>query len=277
MLPPVGAGLAPGAGPAHAGAVSRSREALPVLHLDDDLVAVDKPSGMLVHRTGLDAGETRFVVQTLRDQLGRRVYPVHRLDKGASGVLVLARHEEAAAALGASVRERRMRRTYVAVVRGRPPEEGRIDHPLRRIVDPAEDRPRGRDGRAAAKDTHLPAATAFRRLATVELPYRVDRYPTSRYSLLELTPENGRRHQVRRHLDHASHPVLGDSTYGKGRHNRLFAARFGVSRLLLACVEVRVPHPRDGSPLVVRAPLATDFARVVAALGWTGALPEAWR
>jgi tRNA pseudouridine65 synthase len=257
--------------------VSRSREALPILHLDDDLVAVDKPSGMLVHRTGLDAGETRFVVQTLRDQLGRRVHPVHRLDKGASGVLVLALHADAAAALAASVRERRMRRTYVAVVRGRMPEEGRIDHPLRRIVDPAEDRPGGRDGRGAAKDGVLAAVTGFRRLATVELPYRVDRYPTSRYSLVELAPETGRRHQVRRHLDHASHPIVGDSTYGKGRHNRLFAAQFGVSRLLLACVEVRVPHPRDGSTVVVTAALAPDLARVVAALGWTSALREGGR
>jgi tRNA pseudouridine65 synthase len=274
MLPPAGAALARGPGRAHAGAVTGSRETLPILHLDDDVVAVDKPSGMLVHRTALDARETRFVVQTLRSQLGRRVHPVHRLDKGASGVLVLALHQEAAAALAASVRERRMRRTYLAVVRGRPPEEGRIDHPLRRIVDPAEDRP---GVSAAAKEAVLDAATRFRRLATVELPYRVDRYPTSRYSLVLLRPETGRRHQIRRHLDHASHPIVGDSTYGKGRHNRLFAEKLGVSRLLLACVEVRVPHPRDGSPLVLRAPLATDFARVVAALGWTGALPETWR
>jgi len=250
---------------------------LPILHHDDDIVAVHKPSGMLVHRSGLDPAETRVLVQALRDQLGRRVYPVHRLDKGASGVLLLGLHSDAAAALAAGVRERRMKRTYVAVVRGRPPEEGVIDHPLQRIVDPAE-APRGaRGGGVAAADERQPALTRFRRLATVELPHRVDRYPTSRYSLLELAPETGRRHQVRRHLDHVSHPIVGDSTYGKGRHNRLFAGLFGVSRLLLACVEVRVPHPRDGATLVVSAPLAPDFARVVAALGWTDAVPERWR
>ena len=95
---------------------------------------------------------------------------------------------------------------------------------------------------------------------------------------LELAPETGRRHQIRRHLHHASHPIVGDSTYGKGRHNRLFAELFGVGRLLLACVEVRVPHPaRAGEPLVVTAPLAPDFARVVDALGWTEAVPLPWR
>jgi tRNA pseudouridine65 synthase len=257
--------------------VADASDRLPILHRDEDVVAVHKPSGMLVHRSGLDPGETRFVVQALRGQLGRRVHPVHRLDKGASGVLLLALHARAAAALGASVRERSLKRTYVAVVRGRPAESGVIDHPLKRIVDPAESRPGPRDGAAADRGRSLAALTRFRRLATVELPHRVDRYPTSRYSLLELAPETGRRHQVRRHLDHASHPIVGDSTYGKGRHNRLFAELFGVSRLLLACVEVRAPHPRDGAMLVVTAPLAPDFARVVAALGWAAALPERGR
>jgi tRNA pseudouridine65 synthase len=251
---------------------------LPVLYRDDHLVAVHKPSGMLVHRSGLDAGETRFVVQALRAQLRCRVHPVHRLDKGASGVLLLAFTADAAAALGECVRRRQLRRTYLAVVRGWPSEEGTIDHPLRRIVDPAERRRRARgEGRASGHEI-LSAVTHYRRLATVELPHRVDRYPTSRYGLVELTPQTGRRHQLRRHLHHASHPIVGDTTYGKGRHNRLFAERFGIARLLLACVEVSVPHPaRGGEALVVKAPLAPDFARVVGALGWTAAVPSAWR
>jgi tRNA pseudouridine65 synthase len=251
---------------------------LPVLYRDEHVVAVHKPAGMLVHRTGLDAPETRFVVQALRAQLRCRVHPVHRLDKGASGVLLLALDADAAAALGESVRQRRLRRTYLAVVRGWTGETGTIDHPLRRIVDPAERRPGARDDGDASGGVLLPAVTHYRRLATVELPHRVDRYPTSRYGLLELSPETGRRHQLRRHLHHASHPIVGDTTYGKGRHNRLFAERFGVARLLLACVEVSVPHPaRGGEPFVVTAPLAPDFARVVEALGWTVALPSAWR
>ena len=270
------------------------RETLPILYRDEHLVAVHKPAGLLVHRSALDAAETRFAVQLVRSQLGRHVHPVHRLDKGASGVLLLALTTEAAAALGEAVRQRLVERTYLAVVRGWPAESGTIDHPLKRLVDPAERRPAGRDpaGRPGGRESVSPGSspgdgataekqrtlTHFRRLATAELPYAVDRYPTSRYSLLALAPETGRRHQIRRHLDHVSHPIVGDSTYGKGRHNRLFAERFGVARLLLACVEVRLPHPaRDGEPLVVTAPLAPDFARVVSALGWTDALPPAWR
>jgi len=247
---------------------------LPILFRDDHLVAVDKPSGLLVHRTSLDAHETRFAVQLLRRQLGRRVYPAHRLDKGASGALLFALDPDAAAALGAMVRAYALRRTYLAVVRGRTAESGSIDHPLVRRLDPAEWQGRGRDGTGAAADGAVQeAVTHYRRLATVELPHHVDRYPTSRYSLLELRPQTGRRHQLRRHLAHASHHIVGDSTYGKGRHNRLFEQLFGSRRLLLACVELRLAHPATGEPLVITAPLAEDFALVVAALGWADALP----
>jgi tRNA pseudouridine65 synthase len=238
---------------------------LPVLFRDEHLVAIHKPSGLLVHRTSLDAHEHRFAVQLLRRQLHRRVYPVHRLDKGASGVLLFALAPQAASALGETVRRHALRRTYLAVVRGHTAERGEIDHPLVRHFDPAE---RGREG---LEGTAQEAVTAYRRLATVELEHRVDRYPTSRYSLLELEPRTGRRHQLRRHMSHASHHIVGDSTYGKGRHNRLFRELFGSERLLLACVGLRFDHPITGVSLTIRAPLADDFAAVVEALGWTAA------
>ena len=121
--------------------------------------------------------------------------------------------------------------------------------------------------------TRLPAATSGASISAVAgLPHAVDRYPTSRYALLELRPETGRRHQIRRHLKHVAHPVIGDATYGKGRHNRLFARLFGSDRLLLACVELQLTHPVTGAPLALRAPLAEDFARVATALGWATAL-----
>ncbi len=244
-------------------------QALPIAFRDEHLVVVHKPSGLLVHRTSLDAHETRFALQLLRRQLRQRVYPVHRLDKGASGALLFALHPQAAATLGESVRWGELQRSYLAIVRGLMPEEGAIARPLAQRRDPAE--PSGtRD--ATARD----ALTHYRRLATVELPHRVDRYPTSRYSLLELQPATGRRHQLRRHLSHVSHPILGDSTYGSGRHNRLFAELFGCRRLLLACVELRFEHPVSGQPLVVTTPLAADFASVVDRLGWTGDVPGRW-
>jgi tRNA pseudouridine65 synthase len=238
---------------------------LPVLYRDAHLVAVHKPSGLLVHRTDLDRHERFWALQLVRDQIGQRVFAVHRLDRGTSGVLLFALAPEVGAALGARFEQGAVGKTYLAVVRGHPPETGVIDHPLVR-------RPEDRDaGDPAGAGGWQPALTRYRRLAAFELPYRVDRYPTSRYALLAVEPTTGRRHQIRRHLKHAAHPVIGDATYGKGRHNRLFETLFGCRRLLLACVELRLAHPVTGAPLVISAPLAADFAVVLRACGCAGA------
>jgi tRNA pseudouridine65 synthase len=240
---------------------------LPIVHRDDWLCAIHKPSGLLVHRTTLDRGETRFAVQLLRDQIGCRVHPVHRLDRGTSGVLLFALDRDIASALGAQFEAALVGKRYLAVVRGHPPAGGTIDHPLQRPRDDYElELPDVAEGEPQRAVTH------YRRLAIAELPHAVDRYPSSRYALLELIPETGRRHQIRRHLKHASHPVIGDATYGKGHHNRLFARLFGSDRLLLACVELRLTHPATGEPLVLAAPPADDFVRVIDALGWDQAL-----
>lgn len=240
---------------------------LAIIHRDEHLCAIDKPSGLLVHRTPLDRGATEFAVQLLRDQLGRHVYPVHRLDRGTSGVLLFALDPEVARALGARFMSREVGKRYVAVVRGHPPDAGVIDHSLAREHDDYEPLTPGWH----AGDAQV-AVTRFRRLAVAEVPHAVDRYPTSRYALLELQPDTGRRHQIRRHLKHASHPVIGDATYGKGAHNRLFRRLFDSDRLLLACTELRLTHPVTGEPLVLAAPPSDDFRRVIAALGWDHAL-----
>lgn len=234
-------------------------QSLPVLHLDDRMVVVDKPSGLLVHRSPIDRHETRFALQIVRDQLGRRVYPVHRLDKGTSGALALALDPEAAAVLSQAFARREVTKRYVALVRGWPPATGTVERALATVAD----------DRAARRETSTPqpATTTFRCLERYELPLRVDRYPTSRYALVELAPQTGRRHQLRRHLAGASHPIIGDSTYGKGRHNRLFAERFGVRRLLLACTALEfAATPGRDAPLRVEAPLAAELAALVAAL-----------
>jgi tRNA pseudouridine65 synthase len=230
---------------------------LPILFRDDALVVINKPSGLLVHRSPIDRHETRFAVQLLRDQLGRRVHPVHRLDKGTSGALAFALDRDTATVLAEQFANQRVRKTYLAIVRGWPSDAGVIDHPLDAVQDAYVPAPG-----AAAK----PCRTSYRTLATVELPVRVDRYPTSRYAWVELQPGTGRRHQLRRHLAGASYPIVGDSTYGKGRHNRLFAATFGVSRLLLACTRLEFARIPGGAPLTVDAPLATDFDAVLAQL-----------
>jgi tRNA pseudouridine65 synthase len=236
--------------------------ALPILYRDDWLVVVDKPAGLLVHRSPVDARETRFAVQMLRDQLGRYVYPVHRLDKGTSGALAFALDPATARDLSEAFAGTAVGKCYLALVRGWPEERGEIDHALRPVEDdvlPATGRP------------PQSARTEYERLETFEIPHRVDRYPSSRYALLRLRPQTGRRHQLRRHLAHLSHPIVGDSTYGKGAHNRLFARLYGVRRLMLACVRLELPHPVTQQRLHVDAPLAEEFAAVLRALG-SGAL-----
>lgn len=234
-------------------------QGLPIVYRDETLVAIDKPSGLLVHRSPIDRHETRFAVQLLRGQLGHRVYPVHRLDKGASGLLLFALDPATAAALAAQFAGRTVRKVYQAIVRGWPPSSGLIDHPLSAV----------RDAYAPVdREPARPCRTAYRTLATVELPLRVDRYPTSRYALVELEPETGRRHQLRRHLAHVSHPIIGDSTYGKGRHNRLFAAQFGVGQLLLACIRLELRHPVTGEALSITAPPGGGFEELRRRLPW---------
>jgi tRNA pseudouridine65 synthase len=247
-----------------------SGTALPVVYRDDSLIAIHKPAGLLVHRSALDRHETRFALQMLRDQIGRQVFPVHRLDKGTSGVLLFALDREVGRVLNGQFERGEVAKTYLAVVRGHPPEAGEIDHPLARMADEHA----GINVNPVASASAQPALTRYRRLATVELPYRVDRYPSSRYALLALEPRSGRWHQLRRHLKHISHPIIGDATHGKGRHNRLFQELFGCQRLLLAATEMRLAHPVSGQPLRPHADLAEDFADVIEQLGWRDALPE---
>ena len=228
---------------------------LPILYRDDHLVAIHKPAGLLVHRTTIDAHERRAAVQLLRRQLGRRVYPVHRLDKGASGVLLFALNREVGQALNALFAHRQVEKTYLAVVRGYPPERGE----------------NARRGLQRACSRH-PLSTPRDRPATA--PCRP--HPTSRYALVQLEPLTGRRHQLRRHLKHLSHPIIGDTTYGKSGHNRLFHDVLGCRRLLLACVELQLVHPVTGERLVCSAALATDFATLLHTLGWAAALPPRW-
>lgn len=213
-------------------------------------MAVDKPPGLLVHRTGLDASATQFALQLLRDQLGRPVWPVHRLDKGTSGVLLFALDADTARALGQAFEAPdAVHKTYLAVVRGWPPETGLIDHPLKRMEDDA------RAGRVEVQD----AQTRYRTLERYELPLPYGGFPTTRCALLELQPLTGRRHQLRRHLKHIAHPIIGDATHGKGALNRAVAALLGVQRLWLHARALTLPHPGRAEPLVLEAALAPTW------------------
>lgn len=220
---------------------------LPVLYLDSDLVAIDKPAGLLVHPTRLDAHEERSALKLLRDQLGERLWPLHRLDKATSGVLLFGRSAEAARHWGLAFEAGQVHKRYLALVRGWPAEAGEIDQPLAR--DPEL---------PSAGQERLPAATRFRRLACFDWPFRVDdRHASSRYALVEAVPLSGRRHQIRRHFKHVAHPLVGDTTHGKGAHNRAVAQWLGVSRLWLHAH--RVELPAASGPLRIEAPAGAEW------------------
>lgn len=230
---------------------------LEILYRDEHLVAINKPSGLLVHRSLIDRHETRFAIQLTRDQIGQKVYPVHRLDKPTSGVLLFALDSTTARLLTEQFTAGQVQKTYLAVVRGRIPEQGVIDHPLTEELDKLTD---------AQADQHKPAQPAvshYRRLMNFELPYAVDRYPTSRYSLVELCPKTGRKHQLRRHLKHISHHLIGDTTHGNGKHNRFFREQFACQRLLLHAASLECLHPHSQTALKLDASPPEDFAQVV--------------
>ena len=234
---------------------------LSIIYRDDDLIAIYKPPGLLVHRSDLDRHEQRFAVQLLRDQIGRRVFPVHRLDKGTSGVLLFAFTPETVRVLAKQFEAGLVSKSYIALVRGWPPESGKIDHPLSRKFDDY--------GRSLSNPIPQSALTHFKRLATVELATAVDKYPTSRYALVALQPITGRQHQLRRHMKHIGHPIIGDATHGKGIHNRFFTQAFGCNRLLLACTGMTLTHPKEDRSLYLGTSPGQDFTNLIDHFGWS--------
>ena len=204
-----------------------------------------------MHRTPLDKGESRFVLQTLRDQIGQPVWPVHRLDKGTSGVLVFALSAEVARTLGQTFENGEgLHKTYRAIVRGWPDEEQFIDHPLKRMPD---------DMRSQREQVQS-AQTRLRTLRRGELPIPQGNFPSLRWAEVELQPLTGRRHQLRRHMKHIAHPIIGDATHGKGALNRSVATHLGVGRLWLHALSLQLSHPVSASVFNVQAPMPAEWA-----------------
>lgn len=242
---------------------------LTILYRDEYLIAINKPSGLLVHRSEIDRHETRFVMQLLRDQIGQHVFPLHRLDKPTSGVLLFALSADIASLMGPIFAEHKAHKTYVAVVRGTAPENLRIDYAL------SEEQDKYTDRKACAAEAK-PAVTDIFRLADITLPYKLDKYPESRYSLVRCSPHTGRKHQIRRHLKHISHPIIGDAKHGKGNHNRFFQQEFSAHRLLLAATELVFPHPVLDCELKIVAPLDLTMANLLHRFGWADKVPVEW-
>ena len=206
---------------------------LEILYQDEFLVAVNKPAGMLVHRSWLDPHETQFVMQTLRDQIGQHVFPIHRLDRPTSGVLLFALSSEIANLMCEQFEQKCVQKSYLAVVRGYLQGKERIDYPLKIQLDKIADKFSQEDKEPQE------AVTDYVGFKIVEMPYPAGRYQTARYSLVKLIPHTGRKHQLRRHMKHIFHPILGDTQYGDLHQNRALMSHLGCSRLfyiLIVCL-----------------------------------------
>lgn len=231
-------------------------EDLEILHADDAVIAVAKPAGLAAHRSKMVANEDAYLVDAIREKTGRPAYLAHRLDRATSGVVVCGTTKALVAALGAQFMSRDVCKVYLAVVRGWPAETGVIDHPL---DAPGQPQPK-------------PSVTRWRRLGTVEVPIAMGRYPRQRYALLEVVPETGRWRQIRRHFAHVSHHLIGDTSHGRGDHNRLFRQHYGVHRLLLHAWQLTFAHPVDGRAMHLTAPLDAEFRKVLDQFGWADVL-----
>lgn len=234
---------------------------LEILYQDKYIVAVNKPAGMLVHRSWLDKHETVFAMQCLRDQLKQHVFPIHRLDRPTSGVLLFALNSEIAYQLCQQFSQHHIKKTYLALVRGYVDGKGEIDYPLKPKRDKIADK-------FSQEKAPQNAQTDYQALKKAEMPYSVGKFVTTRYSLLRLMPKTGRKHQIRRHLKHIFHPILGDTQYGDLHQNRAFEQHIGVRRLMLHAKSLQFQHPINQQHIHITAPLDVAWQRALQCLKW---------
>ncbi|WP_448213845.1 tRNA pseudouridine(65) synthase TruC [Colwellia sp. MEBiC06753] len=235
---------------------------LNILYQDDYIVAIDKPSGLFVHRSFLDKDEKYFALQLVRDQVGKYVYPIHRLDRPTSGVLLFALDEVTAKALNELFDNRAITKTYFALVRGFLEGAGEIDHPLKLKLDKIGDKYASQDKAPQS------AQTFYQTICQGAIDKPLGKYNSVRYSLVKLAPKTGRRHQIRRHLSHLRYPIIGDINYGDNKQNPFFHQEFGFKRLMLHAHSLSFEHPHSKQPLTIIAPFDQQWQQVFAAMSW---------
>ena len=237
-----------------------------ILYQDDQIVAVHKPAGLLVHRTDIAHGQTdEFALQQVAELTGKYVYPLHRLDRPTAGVLLFAFDEDSTRQLKADFTEQRIQKTYQAVVRGWMTDEQLLDYPLKKVLFDRRKKKKLKEKELEIERQE--AVTHIRPIATTELPIPVGRYETARYTLVELQPKTGRTHQLRRHLAHLRHPIIGDKRYGDRDHNRMFVEQFDCDRLFLTAVRLELTHPLTEKRLKIETSLDPDIETVIRTIG----------
>ena len=224
--------------------VPPSITSLEIIYETDDLIAINKPHGLLVHRSRMAADVKEFALQILRDQIGQQVWPAHRLDRKTSGVLLFTKKKEVNSVIQMIFQERQIKKVYKALVRGHMDEKGTIDYAL--------------SNESAAKE----AVTHYSLIENFEIELKTTSFPTSRYSLIKVEPETGRFHQIRKHMHHISHPILGDRPHGCNKQNRIWLAKFGLEKMLLHAESLEFEYP-EGNIVKIEARMSEEFKRVL--------------
>ena len=224
---------------------------LDILYRDEYLIAINKPHGLLVHRSSIAADAEEFALQLLRDQVGLKVNPAHRLDRATGGALLFALNKDVEIAMQQQFSDNLVSKTYLAIVRGHTPDTEAINYPLRK-----------------ENGTLQEAFTAYTTLTRAELPVPLGKHETSRYSLVEVKPTTGRMHQIRKHLSHVNHPIIGDTTHGCNKQNKLFREKWEMSTLLLHASKLSFNHPVTNEIIAIEAPLQPEFTRIMNLMGW---------
>ncbi len=224
---------------------------LELLHQENSFVAINKPHGLLVHRTSIATEDSEFALQILRDQLHKHVFPVHRLDRKTSGVLLFALDKETTAQLQLCLQNENSQKRYIAIVRGYFPDNIDVDYPLTNDSGKTQD-----------------AITHFKCIERVELAIPFGKFETSRYSLIEAKPKTGRMHQIRKHLNHLRFPIIGDRPHGCNKQNKLFLEKWNMNTMMLHAISLNIKHPKTEEQLLIKAEFHAEFIRTLNILGF---------
>jgi tRNA pseudouridine65 synthase len=224
---------------------------LDILFRDDHLIAINKPHGLLVHRSPIAADVEEFALQLLKNQIGQWVNPVHRLDRKTGGVLLFALDKNTEKAMQLQFTENKVSKEYLAIVRGHTPDEEDIDYPLKKENGMMQE-----------------AFTNYVTLQRAELDMPFGGHATSRYSLIKARPATGRMHQIRKHMSHVFHPIIGDRTHGCNKQNKLFKETWQMNTMLLHATKLGFTHPVTQNAITIEAPVQAEFTRVMGLMGW---------
>lgn len=225
---------------------------LEIVYQDEYLIAINKPHGLLVHRSKIADDAKEFALQMLRDQVGRHVNPTHRLDRKTGGVLLFAFDKETEIAMQKQFQESLVDKNYLAIVRGYAPAEMEIDYPL-----------------AKENGTIQEAQTSFITLQQAEIPLEIGKHPTSRYSLVKANPKTGRMHQLRKHFAHIFHPIIGDRPHGCNKQNRYFKEYLQMNTMLLHALDLTFTHPVTEEKITIKAEVQDEFKRMMALMNFS--------